>query len=148
MSPMEIFLHVLLAQVNVPYKWGGKNPLEGFDCSGLVEWALRSVGLDPPGVRSSQMLHDWFQSRGSYVPTHLPGTLLFYSKTGKVTDIYHVAIQLNLFQVIEASGGDRTTLTFEDARARGACVKVRHISERKSEIVATIKPDFSRVGLY
>lgn len=38
---------VALREVGVPYVWGGDSP-SGFDCSGLVEWAYRRVGVVLP----------------------------------------------------------------------------------------------------
>jgi cell wall-associated NlpC family hydrolase len=43
-------------QVGVAYRWGGTSPQTGFDCSGLVYAAYRSIGLKLP--RSS-----WDQRR-------------------------------------------------------------------------------------
>ena len=37
-----------LSTVGTPYRWGGESPATGFDCSGLVRWAYRRVGLDLP----------------------------------------------------------------------------------------------------
>jgi len=35
-------------QVGVPYSWGGTSPNAGFDCSGLVYAAYRSIGREIP----------------------------------------------------------------------------------------------------
>lgn len=37
-----------LTQVGVPYRWAGRSPETGFDCSGLVYWAFRQAGVDVP----------------------------------------------------------------------------------------------------
>lgn len=38
------------SQLGKPYVWGGESPQEGgFDCSGLIDWALRQAGIDVPG---------------------------------------------------------------------------------------------------
>ncbi|MED3089558.1 lysozyme family protein, partial [Bacillus toyonensis] len=37
-----------------PYKWGGKNPTQGFDCSGLTSWGLKQIGIDLPSYALSQ----------------------------------------------------------------------------------------------
>ncbi|MGY1743098.1 MULTISPECIES: NlpC/P60 family protein [unclassified Blastococcus] len=69
-----------LAQVGKPYAWGGAGP-NSFDCSGLVQYAYRSAGINLP--HSSRM-----QSRIG-LPVSLwhmqPGDLLFfYSPVGHV----------------------------------------------------------------
>jgi cell wall-associated NlpC family hydrolase len=35
-------------QIGVPYSWGGTSPRTGFDCSGLVYAAYRSIGMTIP----------------------------------------------------------------------------------------------------
>lgn len=39
---------VALRAVGVPYAWGGSSPSSGFDCSGLVYWAYRRLGISLP----------------------------------------------------------------------------------------------------
>jgi peptidoglycan DL-endopeptidase CwlO len=67
-------------QVGVPYSWGGTSPNAGFDCSGLVYAAYRSIGRKIP--RSS-----WDQLRVG-LPIRFarlrPGDLLFTEDGGHV----------------------------------------------------------------
>ncbi len=67
-------------QVGIPYSWGGTSPNAGFDCSGLVYAAYRSIGREIP--RSS-----WDQLRMG-LPVGfarvLPGDLLFTEGGGHV----------------------------------------------------------------
>jgi cell wall-associated NlpC family hydrolase len=67
-------------QVGVAYRWGGTSPSTGFDCSGLVYAAYRSVGWKIP--RSS-----WDQLRAGQ-PVGFgrlrPGDLLFTAGGGHV----------------------------------------------------------------
>ena len=41
----EIIKHAR-SYVGQPYKWGGKNPNEGFDCSGLIGYVYKQAGYD------------------------------------------------------------------------------------------------------
>ncbi len=67
-------LHYAEGQIGVPYVWGGESPGQGFDCSGLVQWAWAKAGITIPRTTESQwpaMVH---------VPLNAlqPGDLLFY----------------------------------------------------------------------
>lgn len=42
-----------LGQVGTPYKWGGTAP-GGFDCSGLVVWAMKQAGISVPRTSFAQ----------------------------------------------------------------------------------------------
>jgi cell wall-associated NlpC family hydrolase len=67
-------------QVGVPYSWGGISPSSGFDCSGLVYAAYRSIGREIP--RSSwDQLHAGQPVGFARVR---PGDLLFTEGGGHV----------------------------------------------------------------
>jgi cell wall-associated NlpC family hydrolase len=131
------------AQMNVPYKWGGQNPMEGFDCSGFVQWVLASVGLDPAGDQTAHSLYLHFRTQGELLNDPVPGSLIFYGPGPH--SIKHVAIAIDKYRVIEAGGGDRTTKTFKDACKDGACVRERLYNHRK-DLVAIIRPDYNTIG--
>lgn len=42
------------SQLGVPYVWGGSTPGKGFDCSGLVMWCYKKVGISLPHYTESQ----------------------------------------------------------------------------------------------
>ena len=69
-----------LRAVGVPYAWGGASPASGFDCSGLVHWAYKRLGVELP--HSSYALYNL----GRRVrPSRLkPGDLVFFSGLGHV----------------------------------------------------------------
>src|SRR5205814_283952 len=50
--------------LGVPYVWGGASPEAGFDCSGLVQWAYRQVGVDLPRTTA---VEGWRNAPGSSV---------------------------------------------------------------------------------
>ena len=97
------------------YVWGGKSPVPGFDCSGLVTFtAKKSLNLDLKG--NAQDIYN--QTKPVSLNDALPGDLIFF-KGDTDTRITHVGIYLgknpgkndfgnqNLF-LNAASGGPRT----------------------------------------
>lgn len=140
---MQILREYALSLIGTPYKYGGNNPVEGMDCSGLVCELLRSSGL-VQGDMSAQALHDYFESQGCIRNSYSFGALAFFGKS--VKDISHVAFILDRFRMLEAGGGDSLTLTREDAARKNAFVKVSMISHRKDR-VAILKPNYATIGV-
>lgn len=138
---MKTMLEVAKSCLNIPYLWGGKNPLTGLDCSGFVEWILMSIGFDPPGVTNAQHLHDWLltlekNSKGSFLDA---GTICFYGES--VSSITHVTMMINAHQIIEAGGGGSKTIDLNMAKSSGACVRIRPFGHRK-DLVMVITPNY------
>ena len=61
-------------QLGRPYKFGGKNPATGFDCSGLVYWTYKQFGSVVPA--GTQTL--WTQGRAVGREDLEPGDLVFF----------------------------------------------------------------------
>jgi cell wall-associated NlpC family hydrolase len=141
---MEFFLQVLLSCLNVPYIYGGQNPMTGMDCSALARWVLRSVGALPSGEFNAQMLYDYFSKNGSIGNTVKLGTLLFYGKS--ITEISHVAIAVSQYQLCEAGGAGSECTTIEIAKQKNACVRLRAIGHR-TDLVASVHPNYSKIGM-
>lgn len=59
--------------IGTPYRYGGSNR-NGFDCSGLVQYTHRQVGIDVPRTTASQ----WAQAHIPDRRNLLPGDLLFF----------------------------------------------------------------------
>ena len=92
------FLSKLRAALGTPYVWGGAAP-GGFDCSGLVQWALQSVGLrNVP--RTSEAQWGWVQ-RISQAQLQ-PGDLIFEQWPGDGPAPGHVAIYTGRGKIEEA----------------------------------------------
>lgn len=115
-----------------PYKWGGNGPFY-FDCSGFVRWCLRHADHFKKRKDFDQdmcagyMARTYFKDCEIFVEDINPGDLLFYGESLKT--INHVMMVNWVYQrkplaygVIGARGGDSTTLTLEDALAKGAGV--------------------------
>jgi cell wall-associated NlpC family hydrolase len=92
----EWFLEVGKRFSGIPYRLGG-NGYGGFDCSGLVVYLYRHLGVNLP--RTSQEQY-------AYLPpvrgTVRAGDLLFFSSSGKKVD--HVAIYIGGGLMLHASG--------------------------------------------
>jgi cell wall-associated NlpC family hydrolase len=101
-----------MSQIGVQYVWGGGNgrgpstgipdkfgsPLDrvGFDCSGLMQYAFKGVGVSLPRVSRNQF------HAGEQVPVSrvLPGDMIFYQNPG--APIHHVAMYVGDGKMIEA----------------------------------------------
>ena len=79
-----------VGEVGVPYRWGGTSPATGFDCSGLVYWAYRRLGVVLP--HSSYALY----ATGRRVSEPKAGDLLFFSGLG------HVGIYIGRGRMVHA----------------------------------------------
>lgn len=83
-----------------PYVWGGTTP-DGFDCSGLVQFCYREIGIDVPRTSRTQFRH------GAYIPPDRmdalrPGDLVFFGRGGDPNRVHHVGIYAGDGQFIHA----------------------------------------------
>jgi peptidoglycan DL-endopeptidase CwlO len=94
----KAFLTVALEQVGKRYVWGGDGP-DVFDCSGLVQWSLRQIGIVMPRVAVNQA-----QTGPRVQLSDLqPGDLLFYHTDPTApTYISHVAIYIGKGLMLQA----------------------------------------------
>lgn len=140
---MQLLKEYALSFVGIPYKWGGSHPVEGYDCSGLVQELLASAGIDPPGDQTAQALFNHFEKNATWNARSL-GSLAFFGAS--VSSISHVAMLLDPYRMIEAGGGGSKTLTPADAVRDNAFVRVRLVSSRR-DLVAVLKPNYSGIGV-
>lgn len=64
-------INIIKDVLGTPYVWGGESP-SGFDCSGLVQWALGRMGVWVPRTSSEQ----WYYT--APVQQLQPGDLVFF----------------------------------------------------------------------
>lgn len=116
--------------LGVQYKYGGRNRLEGLDCSQFVIELLISQGVLPHGFdTNAQGLFDHFVTKSTNEIKPRAGSLAFYGHNSQ--RLVHVAFCLDETVMIECGGGDHTTITREAAIEKSACVRVRPIKFRK-----------------
>lgn len=138
MNTKQILIQYALKFVGLPYIWGGNNPLQGFDCSGLVQEILSCAGLDPQGDQTAQMLYEVYAKK-NWVSELDTGAVLFFGKSRY--EISHVALAITKEIMIEAGGGNASTRTFKDAMEQNAFVRIRPIIKR-GDLVAILMPKY------
>lgn len=134
-----------------PYIWAGDGSVlyeGGLDCSGLVQLILEPARLDPPGDQTAHslylhFLHEAEEGRGTLNLGGL-GALAFF---GKPSRIIHVGFCIDRRIMLNASGGGRDITSVEIARQHNASVKLEPIL-RRSDLVATIMPDYVSRGIF
>lgn len=88
-----------LQMVGVPYRYGGEGP-DGFDCSGLVQYAYRNAGLRVPRTSREQLQ----ASRPVEIDEAHPGDLIFF----RSKDYSHVGIYVGEGRFVHAPATNRT----------------------------------------
>lgn len=130
----------ILQFLNLPYIWGGDDPLLGFDCSGFVQEFLTAFGAHPkPGVDlNAQGLYNELLKTGTASTKDL-GSIAFYGKD--YSRITHVAVLLDSKSIFEFGGGGSLTKTQEDAAKQNAFGRVRPLNKR-NDLVTCIMPKY------
>ncbi len=108
------FIAQAQSQLGAKYVWGAKpsrsnTKPDGFDCSGLVQWAAARTGLSLPEGSMQQL------SKVKQIPVEqalkTPGALVFYKG-----DPNHVAISLGNGRVLEATAFWGVTISSSTSR--------------------------------
>lgn len=128
---VEVMIQVAMGFLGRPYVWGGDDPVQGFDCSGLVVECLKSVGQLPrEGDWTAEDL--WQMFKGSMSSTPRRGHLVLWQSV-EWKRMIHVELCLNDEISIGASGGGSATLTMADAIRQNAYIKLRPFRTRSRE---------------
>lgn len=118
----------------LPYKWGGDDPMGGFDCSGFIIELLKSIGvLKGAEDFSADALLDFFG-----YPNHPPaqakaGNIIFWLNSQGCA--IHVDLLLSDRFLIGAIGGGSSTTDHEAAELQNAFIKIRPLSYRAQSYV-------------
>jgi len=108
-DPGRAVLQAAESRIGAPYRYGGAGP-DAFDCSGLVTYAHREVGIPVPRTAAQQ-----FAAATPVARKDLrPGDLVFFRLDGR--EVSHVGIY---------AGDDR----FVHAPQRGGHVRVASLDE-------------------
>ena len=110
-----------LGAVGVPYRWGGTS-MSGFDCSGLVYWAYRRLGVTVP--HNSYAL--WSAGRRVSRGGAKPGDVLVFSGLG------HVGLYLGHGRMVHAphSGTDVQVVKLARSNYGSRLVGVRRFTRQ------------------
>lgn len=108
-SRIKTVLQRAFTLLGTPYRWGGTSPEGGFDCSGLVGYVFRTIGIDLPRVSRSMA------NEGTAVADRsalAEGDLVFFGKRGRVD---HVGIYIGEGKFVHAprTGRDVTVSSME-----------------------------------
>lgn len=143
---MRILYDYALQHVGLPYRWGGDDPIKGYDCSGFVLELLKSAGeFSEHFDTTAQGLFNYFSENGKgKLNTWGLGALAFYGKSA--SKVSHVAFCLDEYRMVEAGGGGSRTRDAEDAARQNAYIRVRLI-RRRSDMVGMIKPYYRKIGM-
>lgn len=96
-NKLAIATKAAMAQIGVPYVFGGSNS-SGFDCSGLIHYALKKAGYDYGRTTAAG-----YYSLGKKVTTPQYGDLVFFKNTYKA-GISHIGFYIGDGKMISASG--------------------------------------------
>lgn len=88
--------------IGVRYVWGGSNPKQGLDCSGLLYWIQKMVGSNVGRLTASG-----YSKLGKKITIgqQKPGDFLFFG-----TQVNHCAIYIGNGYMIESRGGRKNTV--------------------------------------
>lgn len=128
MTRLALALEVWRSELGKPYRWGGDDPIAGWDCSGLVIEGLKACGLFPLNGDDTA---DGLRRRFPAVELNAlkPGDLVFWpdaagTRATHVEIVYEVIPLVGVY-TIGASGGGSATTSEAAAIAQNAYVKVR-----------------------
>ena len=109
------------------YRYGGKTPATGFDCSGFVQYVFARNGVDLP--RTSRRQATAGHGLAARVDSLKPGDLMLFSSQGVRID--HVAIYVGDNRMLHSSAGAGKVVYDDLTTARGKWYLARHVASRR-----------------
>ncbi len=135
----KILEPLAFSMLNICYGWGGSNPSQSLDCSGLTIELLVAVGVLPHGYDTTA-LGLWKKFPGSVDTKDVEfGDLVFFGPT--VNTISHIGFCLSKTIMIEAGGGNSTVNTRLKAITMNARVRIRPIANRR-DVLGFKRPEY------
>jgi len=140
LSDKEIALKVAWSLYGLPYRWGGDDPMEGFDCSGMVLEILKSVGIIRRSIdMTADQIYRHFKELGYLSRAANTGCLAFW-KDENTVKIRHVEFCIGPTHTIGASGGGSNVINELEASRRNAFIKVRPINTNDPSLFGFVDP--------
>jgi hypothetical protein len=90
----EAAVQIATKYLGVPYKWGGTDPDNGLDCSGLVQLVYKQLGVDLPRTSSAQSQQG---TKVASLAQAQPGDLVFFGHP-----VHHVGIYIGGGKMLNA----------------------------------------------
>lgn len=85
-------------QIRKKYRWGGRTPKTGFDCSGLIQYAYKSVSVNLPRTVKAQ----YKVTKRVSLKSLQVGDLIFFHTRRTQAKVNHVGIYLGAGKFIHA----------------------------------------------
>jgi murein DD-endopeptidase len=102
-GPGEVIAREALAQLGVPYRYGGDDPGRGFDCSGLVAYVHGREGIPVPRTAAAQF------AAAEPVPRDelRAGDLVFFRLVPRSRAVTHVGVYTGAGRFVHAPQSGR-----------------------------------------
>ena len=107
----EMLCDLAVKFLELPYVWGGRSSIEGYDCSGFIQMLLRQAGFCniPRDSKDQYLWNKLIKIDDRDVPKK--GDLIFFGKnTEKGPQITHVALSLGNLACIHATVQERPSI--------------------------------------
>ena len=109
------------------YRYGGKTPATGFDCSGFVQYVFGRNSVNLP--RTSRQQATAGRALAARVDSLKPGDLMVFSSKGVRID--HVALYMGNNRMLHSSAGAGKVVYDDLTTARGKWYLARHVASRR-----------------